>query len=188
MITPAGAPAWTRTAAPDTYGAVPGLHDLGGVGAVNAKTDIAAAEYTRMAADVASAVRAAPLFWLAFQAVVPGMGSPSINVLQCSPMWDLPSGAYEGASPPLGSYPTFAFSGSRILVTFPDLETTIGGALYLRAADEFGVYGNCQIAAAVVSTSGATGVVEAQIVAGVSLSLTYAGAIVNGTYVYLVAQ
>lgn len=188
MIVPAGSPAWTRTATPDIYGAVPGLHDLGGVGAVNAKTDITAAEYVRMAADVASAVRAAPLFWMAMRAVLPGVGVASVQVQQCSVMWDSPSGAYEdGESPPTGSYPTVRWSGPSIEITFPDLLTTIGGVKYLRAPDDFGVYGNCRIESVDVSVGGMASVTSAQITDGTRINLTSAG-FVDGAYIFLVAR
>jgi hypothetical protein len=187
MITPTGQPSWTRTATPDVYGAVPGLHDLGNVGAVNAKTDITAAQYTRMAADVTSAVRSAPLFWISMQAVLPVLGGDYVQVLQCSPQWDVPSGPYSGLTPPSGSYPTVEISGTTITLTFPDLVTTIGGVDYLRAADAFGVYGTCQIASADANVAGLDGAEpRATIVDGVSITLTTGAS--DGSIYFLVVR
>lgn len=187
MITPNGQPAWTRTSTPDTYGAVPGLHDLGGVGAVNAKTDITAAEYTRMAADVASAVRVAPLFWATLLVSMPVLGGDNVQVVQCSPMWDVPSGTYAGASPLSGSYPTVTISGTTITVEFPDLVTTVGGVDYLRVADDYGVYGNCRIESVDVSVANTGGAVpQPEIVDGTSIVID--SDVSDGSYVYVVAR
>lgn len=185
MITPDGLPAFTRTATPSLYGAVPGLHDLGGVGAVNAKTDITAAEYARLAADTASAVRSAPLLWMTLQ--IATSPSNSVTVLQCQPMWDIASGSYPGGTPPSGSYPTVTFDGSLIALTFGSLETLVDGVLYLRAADEYGVQGDFHITSAVASVANSGGSQPSiEIVSGVSVAIE--DLTLDGTTLYLVLQ
>ena len=187
MITPAGLPAWTRTATPDIYGAVPGLHDLGGVGAVNARTDITAAEYARMAADAASAVRVAPLVWIAIQSFAPPVGDAYANVIQCAPQWDVPSGAYVGTAPPNASYPTVEYNASELTLTWPDLVTTIGGLEYLRVADAFGVYGTCRITSVVPSTGGLVLTIPLpRIVDGTEVVIS--NVVDDGVYTYLVIR
>lgn len=64
MITPSGRPIWSRTASTLTYGGHPNKRDYGGIGAVNALTDVTAAQLCRLAEDVASLAMVAPLFRL----------------------------------------------------------------------------------------------------------------------------
>jgi hypothetical protein len=151
MIVPSGTPAWTRTARADDYGAIPGLHDLGNFGAVNAKTDITAAEYARMAADCVTAVRSAPLFWLSFNVIT----GPAVTVVQCQPMWDSASGSYAGATPPRSAFPTIVWSAglSAFVLTFPGLVVTVDGVRYLRAYDAFTIAGDCQMQSPIASTA-----------------------------------
>lgn len=151
MTVPSGAPAWSRIAVAEHYGAVSGLHDLGNCGAVNAKTDITAAEYLRMATDCVSAVRSSPIFW----ASITVNADHSTVVHQCQPMWAPASGPYSGTAPPNGSYPTITWGGAgdTYLITFPALAVTVGGYQYLDCADDFGVHGTCQITSAIISPS-----------------------------------
>jgi hypothetical protein len=53
MITPAGAPAWVKTNDHTTYGGDVNKQNYQSRGAVNPKTDVTAAQFCRMAADLA---------------------------------------------------------------------------------------------------------------------------------------
>jgi hypothetical protein len=167
MIVPAGFPAWTRAAVPDHYGAVPGLHDLGNCGAVNARTDITAASYTRMAADCVGAVRGAPLFWVRFTTSV----GPVATVNQCQPMWGPASGAYAGAAPSSVIYPSIVWSSGSYVLTFPGLVVTAGGVRYIRMTDDYQVVGDCQMSTFLVGAAD-TGDISASLVDGAELHIS----------------
>jgi hypothetical protein len=140
MVTPAGLPAWTRTADPDTYGGIATKRDLGGIGAVNAKTDVTAAEYIRLAVDVAGAVHGASLFWMRILVDYAG-GSAVATVEQCCTQWSGPSGWYAGVTPPSGNWPTvatYSLDHDQLEVTFPGLVS--GTSLVV--ADAYGVDGS----------------------------------------------
>ena len=158
MVTPAGDPAWTRTAGADTYGGISTLRNLGDIGAVNAKTDVTAEEYLRISSDLARCVQTAPLFWMRMTLEFDSGAFLSAAVTQCCAQWSGPSGSYDGATPPSTSWPTVASGGSAaVIVSFPGLVS--GSAL--SAADDYGVAGAFSLSAA--SASGASGDLPATI-------------------------
>jgi len=179
MIVPAGAPAWTRIVQPSDYGVVPGLHNLGDFGAVNAKTDITAEEYTRMALDGVATVRAAPLFWLTFLVE----SGPVATVRQCQPMWDTASGAYAGASPPSSSFPTIVWSSglSAFVLTFPGLTVTVSSVRFIRAQDPFLVAGDATMESVIARTANSATQASCEVYDGAELRITNApvGAVVS---------
>jgi hypothetical protein len=177
MIVPTGSPAWTRIAQVSDYGVVPDLHNLGDFGAVNAKTDITAEEYARLAADCLTAVRGAPLFWLTFEV---GAG-PVADVRQCQPMWDTASGPYSGATPPSSSFPTIIWDSgsSEFALTFPGLLSTVSAVRFIRARDPFSVAGDCVMSTPIVQTANAVSAATCRIVDGAELRI--AGALVGAT-------
>jgi len=183
MIVPAGAPAWTRIAQASDYGVVPDLHNLGDFGAVNAKTDITAEEYARLATDCLAAVRGAPLFWLTFEV---GAG-PVANVRQCQPMWDSASGAYAGATPPSSSFPTIVWNSgaSEFALTFPGLVVTVNTVRFIRALDPFSVVGDCAMATPTIHTANAVSAATCRLVDGAELRI--AGAL-TGALISLVVR
>jgi hypothetical protein len=64
MITPAGSPPWARAASMQSYGGDVNKKDYGGIGSVNARTDVTAAQFVRMTSDLASLNPVAQLFWM----------------------------------------------------------------------------------------------------------------------------
>lgn len=146
MVTPAGDPAFMRTAGADTYGGVATLRNLGDIGAVNAKTDVAAEEYLRIASDLARCVQTAPLFWMRMLIAGSSGSVVTATVQECVTQWAGASGSYAGATPPSSSFPTISqyFLTGTLCVSFPGL---VSGA-YLSAVDDYGVAGTFQLAAA----------------------------------------
>lgn len=60
MTTPTGSPAWTRSAEATVYGGHQNKRDYQAQGVVNPQTDVSAAEFKRLCADLAAVVRVAP--------------------------------------------------------------------------------------------------------------------------------
>lgn len=107
------------------YGAHPNLHDYGDIGAVNANTDITAAQYKRLAADAAGCAMTTPLALIGLR----NTGS-ALFVDYVSCLWaPLLKTFYAAATPPSAVYPTGA------------MLTSTSGRVVLpaTAADEFGV-------------------------------------------------
>lgn len=61
MTTPNGLPYWSRTASAELYGASAGKADYQTPGAINARTDVSAAQFLRLAADLAGIARVTPV-------------------------------------------------------------------------------------------------------------------------------
>jgi hypothetical protein len=131
MIVPAGLPIWSRTATTLDYGGHPNKKDYLGIGAVNAQTDVTAAQLCRLTEDAAAIAMMSPLFMMYITAVA---GSPiTFTVQRVRSLWgantDTP---YAGAAPPTGfpqatNVPT---TGDRLHVIPP-----------VSASDAFGVTG-----------------------------------------------
>jgi hypothetical protein len=150
--TPAGSPAWCRSNTADTYGGIATKRDLGGIGKVNAKTDVGTADWLRMAADCAAAVHAAPLFWA--RITVAFATNVSVTSATVQPMWG-PVETYS-TTPPSDYYPTFSNNAPQLFLTFPNCTVTdTGGIDWLEIPDEYGVNGRCQIEMADAGSVGA---------------------------------
>ncbi len=100
MTTPTGLPAWTRTAEASVYGGHDDKRDFMGQGVVNPQTDISAAEFRRLAADLAAVARTAPfaVVYLTCDDTTPA--DPTVNRVR--QMTGVTSTSYAGASPPTG--------------------------------------------------------------------------------------
>lgn len=109
MTIPAGSPLWTRTSTAATYGGTASKRNYGGIGAVNANTDVTAEQYIRLAADAAAAAMMAPLCFL--RLTYNGVDTVSLdNVLPCwAPPWLPP---YPEGSAPSAVYPSATITGA----------------------------------------------------------------------------
>jgi hypothetical protein len=140
-VTPSGLPAWTRTADHSQYGGHVDKRDYGGVGAINAMTDVSAAQFVRMCSDVAAVARTAPMWVITYECNDAGAAPPTIEIALGMTGTRLTS--YEGDDPPTG-FP----SASRV---------TDGAVTFTFAAsydDEYGVEGEYAPMAAFGSAEG----------------------------------
>ena len=120
-IQPAGNPLWLRSPGITQYGGDVNKKDFGGIGAINARTDLTAAQYCRLTADVAALSRVSALMRLMF---TPHAAAPITSVELCSPAWGVPVAYADGASPPTASvYPTITGSGTSRIVTLTPTAT-----------------------------------------------------------------
>lgn len=146
MTIPTGTPLWARGRVPSAYGGNPGLRDYGGIGAVDAQTDITAAQYLRLSADVAAIANTSAICTLLFTW---STSDPLVTFVNCG--WADPiTVSYSGATPPSSLYPSVVKdSASRCVVTLP-----------ATAPDQFGVTGAITARAVIVTLglSSVTGV------------------------------
>lgn len=127
-ILPSGNPIWLRAPGITQYGGDANKKDYGGIGVVNAQTDIGAAQFSRLTADLAAVARVTPLMRLL---VVPNTAAPHTTVSWCAPAWAPPATYTDGSVPPSSVYPTVtATVATSFLVTIPSL-----------VADDYGVSG-----------------------------------------------
>jgi len=177
--TPTGLPAWTRTATAATYGGDTGKRDLGGIGKVNAKTDVGAADWLRLCSDCARAVRTAPLFWA--RITIAYSSAPSVTTMTVQPMW---GDAETYAGTPSGDYvPTVTVSGTSLVLAFPDCTETVDSVNWLVVPDEFGVSGSCQMMAATVTSPGG---IDTATISSNGTVLTIPGCTTDGDVISLV--
>lgn len=104
--TPAGLPIWTRTAAIEQYGGDLNKRDWGDLGAVDALTDVTAAQLCRLTADLAGVARVAKLGRIVIgdtNARSKTVSSPAdIQVISAECLWGIAPGAYQGNTPSTG--------------------------------------------------------------------------------------
>ena len=113
-INPAGAPAWSRAADHTDYGGHVNKRNYQSQGAVNAQTDVTAEQITRIAADLAAAVRTAPFAVLSF--TTSSTAAPTVH--PCRLMTGALATAYAGDVPPTG-YPSVEATGAdEVTITF----------------------------------------------------------------------
>jgi hypothetical protein len=106
--TPAGLPAWSRTADASVYGGHVDKRDFEGQGPVDPQTDVSAAQFIRLAADVAALSRVAPFAVLTIQCNDTVPAAPT--VVRAQQMTAVSLAGYEGASP-TGDFPTLTRVG-----------------------------------------------------------------------------
>lgn len=124
-IVPSGNPLWLRNPGITQYGGDVNKKDYGGIGVINAQTDLGAAQFSRLTADLAAVARVTPLLRLEF---TPDSGTLKSIVNWCAPAWAIPRSYPNGESPPSALYPTFSGTGASRTITLP-----------ASAADDFGV-------------------------------------------------
>jgi hypothetical protein len=88
-VTPTGDPAWVRTNGHETYGGRTDKENYQSQGAINGQTDVDAADFCRLAADLAAVARTAPLCTFTFTCndtspAAPTMGD-SVTMLPAHP-------------------------------------------------------------------------------------------------------
>jgi hypothetical protein len=127
-ILPSGNPLWLRAPGITQYGGDANKKDYGGIGVVNAQTDISAAQYARMTADLAAVARVTPLMRLL---VVTASGAPFAAVTWCAPAWGAPVSYVDGAVPPSSIYPVVTASAA----------TSFAVAVPASIADDYGIAG-----------------------------------------------
>ena len=101
-ILPSGNPLWLRAPGITQYGGDANKKDYGGIGVINAQTDISAAQYARMTADLAAVARVTPLVRLL---VVTASGAPFAAVQWCAPAWAAATSYADGSAPTSAIYP-----------------------------------------------------------------------------------
>lgn len=124
-VLPSGNPLWLRNPGITQYGGDVNKKDYGGIGVVNAQTDIGAAQFSRLTADLAAVARVVPLMRLEF---TPNSGTIKSTVNWCAPAWATPRSYPIGDSPPTAAYPTITGTGTSRTITVPS-----------NAADDYGV-------------------------------------------------
>jgi hypothetical protein len=142
MTLPAGYPIWARSSAAATYGGGANKRNYGGIGAVNANTDITAEQYLRLCADVAGIAMTSHLVMMELYNAA---GTFQVNWV--APVWAPPyTTPYVGTSPPSALYPTVtATSATACQVTLP-----------VAPADEYGVAASISVIAAIPTLLGAS--------------------------------
>jgi hypothetical protein len=140
--TPSGSPVWVRNADASTYGGSPEKRDYQSQGVVNPKTDVSAADFLRLTADVAAMARTTPF---ATVSVSTTDISSTISVSSVHQMTGVNTVGYTGGSPPSGM-PTAVRNGTG------DITLTWDAAY----ADEFGVSADLVITGAVPTVVNST--------------------------------
>jgi hypothetical protein len=133
MTTPAGVPAWLRQASASTYGGHPNKRNYQSVGPVNPETDVDAAEFIRMSADMASVARVATFCSATIVCDDSTPGAPTVSSI--NQMTAVSTAGYLGDSPSHASFPTVErVSNGKVQATWPS-----------SATDDYGVSGDITI-------------------------------------------
>jgi hypothetical protein len=140
MTEPTGSPAWTGTADATTYGGHADKRDYQAQGVVNPQTDISAAEFKRLTADIAASARTAAFSRVSVTCVDPA-GPPVVTSV-----WQMTgrnSSGYAGDAAPTGM-PSAARGGDgNVLLTWAT-----------SYEDDYGVAADLTIRGVDVSSSG----------------------------------
>lgn len=78
-ITPTGYPAWVKASAHTTYGGHINKTNYQSQGTINPRTDLSAADYCRMVADLAAVMRTAPFAIMVFTCNDTAPGAPTVD-------------------------------------------------------------------------------------------------------------
>lgn len=134
MTTPTGSPAQARLATIESYGGHPQKRDYQAQGVVNPLTDVSAAGFLRMTADLAACARVASFCVLTVACNDTTPAAPTVR--RCQQMGTVSAGGYAGGTPPNANLPTLARVGNgSFTVTWP---TT--------TEDDFGVEADVDLA------------------------------------------
>lgn len=117
MTIPSGLPFWARTTSAEFYGGVASKTDYQTPGVINARTDVSAAQFLRLAADLAGVARTAPVGsaqWLCNDSVP---AAPTIQFASCGATRS--SAAYAGDAAPAGLPSASRLGNGSIRLTFP---------------------------------------------------------------------
>ena len=144
-ITPTGAPSWVRNSDHTTYGGHANKINYQGQGKVNARTDVGAEEFTRLAADLAALMRVGEFCNVTFTARDAGVLDPLVTKVTMQPS-GVVTVSYAGGSPPTGFPSVTRVADGNYLITF--------AASYL---DAYGVSGAWQPVHAMGGVHGSLG-------------------------------
>lgn len=134
-------PAWTRTAVHTDYGGHVNKTDYLSQGAIDALTDVTAADICRIATDLAALVRTAPFCVITYTCNDSSPAAPTVHSVYM--MTGISASNYAGDSPPSG-FPTLArVADGRVTITFASTYD-----------DDYGTAGGFAIATAVGSVHG----------------------------------
>jgi hypothetical protein len=145
-VTPTGAPAWSRTADAEIYGGHADKRDYQTQGVVNPKTDVSAAQFARLCADVAACARVASFCQLTLTCDDATPDDPTVNFVRQMDLGQNTAG-YAGDSPPSGfptctrvsdgkvqvvlaSTPADDFSVSQALTTYHAQADVLGSSVF----------------------------------------------------------
>ena len=109
MVTPAGSPAWVRTAGITDYGGATDKANYGSQGVINPRTDVGAAAFMRAADHLKSCALTAPFAEINFTCNDAAPAVPTINYCRLMPSGAIAT-AYEGDAAPAG-FPSGARNG-----------------------------------------------------------------------------
>lgn len=152
MTTPTGSPAWVRTVSFADYGGSTAKRDFMGIGAINALTDVSAAQVSRMVSDLAAAVRTAPFAVITFLCNDGSPAAPTIESVYM--MTGVRTVSYAGDNAPTG-FPSAARNGSGdVTFTFDSSyndEYGVAGAFTPRMAEATAQSSSARVAEPVIS-------------------------------------
>lgn len=134
-VTPSGSPAWVRTADHTDYGGHTSKVNWHELPITNPRTDVGAEAITRLASDLAAAVRTSPLCTITYLCNDGSPAAPTIEFVQMMPGVRFVS--YAGDAAPAG-FPSAARNGDG------DVTITIPSSL----DDDYGVSGSVAIVGA----------------------------------------
>lgn len=157
-VTPTGSPAWTRTTDFSHYGGDADKANYQSQGAVDPLTDVTAEQLSRLAADLASAVRTCPFCVLTFLADDTGAGPPTVEYVNL--MTGVSAASYTGDNPPAG-FPTVERSSDGIHVITLDSSYT----------DPYGVAGTFIPRQATASPEGSTAFDTSVVISGQTVTV-----------------
>ena len=142
-IVPTGSPAWVRNADHTIYGGDTNKTNWHSQGVTNARTDVGAEAFVRLAEDLSAVVRTAAFCELTITCNDTVPGPPTIVAV--NQMTGVTLTSYVGNSPPAG-FPSGARNGNGDV-------TITWAASY---TDDYGVSGNVNIAHVLLSSIGST--------------------------------
>lgn len=151
--TPAGLPAWSRTADASVYGGHSDKRDYQAQGVVNPQTDVSAAQFIRLAADVAALTRVAPFCVMTVQCNDTVPDAPT--VVRAQQMTAVSLAGYEGDNP-TGDFPELSRLGDGDIRV--DWAETV--------EDDYGVSHTVSLVHAMASAQDASGYVIVTPIAG----------------------
>ena len=115
-VTPTGSPAWTRVADHTTYGGDTDKKNYQSQGAVNARTDVTAEQFVRLASDAAMVVQTADLAVLIITGNDTAANDPTVNSAYL--MTGRDTTGYDGGNPPAGFPSVTRVADGHMRVTF----------------------------------------------------------------------
>lgn len=117
MTTPTGLPYWARTTSAEFYGGILGKEDYQTPGVINARTDVSAAQFLRLCADLAGVARVAPVGMAQWLCNDSAPAAPTIQAAACGATRS--SSSYAGDAAPSGLPSATRLGNGSIRLVFP---------------------------------------------------------------------